>query len=422
MEATLAEKILSHASGKERVEPGEIVEANVDLVMIHDLTGPLAIKVLQEVGAEKIWDPEKIVVVLDHQVPADSVKSANLHKELRILMKKHRIKWFYDVGRGGICHQVLAERGHVAPGMLVIGADSHTCTLGALGAFATGVGSTDAAAAMILGKLWFKVPESMKVIIEGSLPPLITAKDIILHIVGDIGADGANYMAIEFHGSTVKNMSIDSRMTLCNMAVEMGAKTGMVPVDEITLKYLRDIVKAPIRIVRPDSDAEYADVRKYNVDKLEPMVAIPPRVDNVKPVSEVEGIEVDQVFIGSCTNGRLEDLIIVYKILKGKKIAQNVRCIVLPASVQIYQKALKMGIIEELVKAGCVIGPPGCGPCLGGHLGLLAKDEVAISTSNRNFRGRMGHPDAKIYLASPATAAATALMGRITDPREVLKV
>lgn len=416
MGLTMAEKILSKASNSSRVQPGEIIQAKVDLVMVHDLTGPLAIKAMNEIGVEKVWDPEKIVVVLDHQVPADKIGSANLHVTLRKFVKKHRIRNFYDIGRGGICHQVLAERGHVLPGQLVIGADSHTCTLGALGAFATGVGSTDAAAAILAGEIWMKVPESMKISVYGDMPPLVSAKDLILKIIGDVGSDGATYKAVEFAGETIRSMNMAGRMTLCNMAVEMGAKTGMVAPDEATISYLghRDLA-----MVKADRSAEYYEIREYDASKLTPMVACPPRVDKVKPVSEVEEVEVNQVFIGSCTNGRVEDIVEAVKIIKGRKIADDVRCIVIPASVWEYEKALNQGLIQELVKAGCYVCPPTCGPCLGGHMGVLGEGEIAVSTSNRNFIGRMGHKSSKVYIVSPTTAAATAITGRLTDPREL---
>jgi len=386
--------------------------------MVNDITGPLAIEVMKKVGVERVWDPSRVVVILDHQAPADNINSAELHIKMRNFVRKFGIKHFYDVGRG-ICHQILVEEGFTKPGDIVIGADSHTCTVGALGAFGIGVGSTDAASAILTGKIWLKVPESMKIVIKGEFAEFVSPKDLILSIIGDIGADGATYMAVEFTGETIRKMGISGRLTMCNMAVEMGAKTGIIEPDERTLEYLARIGVDVNnnRLIRSDPDAEYCEIREYDVSKLKPMVAIPHRVDNVKPVEEVEGIEVDQVFIGSCTNGRVEDLLDVLRIVKGRKIAKNVRCIVIPASMKEFEKALSMGIIFELIRAGCLVYSPTCGPCLGGHLGVLGKDEVAVSTSNRNFIGRMGHKESKVYLVSPATAAATAITGKLTDPR-----
>ena len=417
MEMTISQKIISKATG-EKVEPGDIVEVSVDLVMVNDITGPLALETMKEVGIERVWDPDRVVVVLDHQAPANSINSAELHIKMRKFVEKFGIKHFYDVGRG-ICHQILVEDGFAKPGEIIVGADSHTCTVGALGAFGIGVGSTDAASVILTGKIWLKVPESMKIIIRGNFADFVSPKDLILSIIGDIGADGATYKAVEFTGSTIRKMGISGRLTICNMAVEMGAKTGIIEPDERTLEYLAKIGVSvdDSRLVRSDADAEYCEIKEYDVSELKPMVAIPYRVDNVKPVEEVEGIEVDQVFIGSCTNGRVEDLLDVLRIVKGRKIAKSVRCIVIPASMKEFEKALSMGIISELIRAGCLVYSPTCGPCLGGHLGVLGKDEVAVSTSNRNFIGRMGHKKSKVYLVSPATAATTAVTGKLTDPR-----
>jgi len=417
MEMTISQKIISKATG-EKVEPGDIVEVSVDLVMVNDITGPLALETMKEVGIERVWDPDRVVVVLDHQAPANSINSAELHIKMRKFVEKFGIKHFYDVGRG-ICHQILVEDGFAKPGEIIVGADSHTCTVGALGAFGIGVGSTDAASVILTGKIWLKVPESMKIIIRGNFADFVSPKDLILSIIGDIGADGATYKAVEFTGSTIRKMGISGRLTICNMAVEMGAKTGIIEPDERTLEYLAKIGVSvdDSWLVRSDADAEYCEIKEYDVSELKPMVAIPYRVDNVKPVEEVEGIEVDQVFIGSCTNGRVEDLLDVLRIVKGRKIAKSVRCIVIPASMKEFEKALSMGIISELIRAGCLVYSPTCGPCLGGHLGVLGKNEVAVSTSNRNFIGRMGHKKSKVYLVSPATAAATAVTGKLTDPR-----
>ncbi len=416
----MAEKILARASGLREVEPGDFVEAEVDLVMVNDITGPLTVNALRKLKKPRIWDPSRLVIVLDHQVPADSIRSAQLHKLLRDFAKEFDVKHFYDVG-WGICHQVLPEEGHVAPGMLIVGADSHTCTYGAFGAFATGIGSTDAAAALALGRLWLKVPETMRIKVSGKLSPPLTGKDLILHIIGRVGADGANYMSVEFTGEAVSALSMDGRMTLSNMAVEMGAKTGLIEPDSKTLAYLRKVGLHAFQMVASDPEAPCAENLDFTVERLEPQVALPPSPANVKPVSEVSNVEIDQAFLGSCTNGRLEDLRLAARILEGRKVAPGVRMIVIPASRKVYLKALEEGLIQVFLKAGAVVAPPTCGPCLGGHMGVLADGEVCISSTNRNFIGRMGSPKAKIYLASAATVAASALTGRITDPREVLR-
>ena len=418
MGMTISEKILARASGKERVEAGEIVEANVDLAMSHD-NAALVSKIFKEIGVDKVWDPDKIVIILDHRAPANIIKAAEAHKSIREFIKGRGIKNFYDVGEG-ICHQVVPEKGYVKPGMLIVGTDSHTTTYGAFGAFSTGIGATEMACVWATGKLWLKVPETIKMIINGKLQEMVTAKDVILHIIGEIGSDGANYKAIEFYGETVKNFSVSSRMTISNQAMEAGAKAAIVPPDEKTINYLRDRVRGEIEPVYSDGDANYESEMEFDVSDLEPQVACPHTVDNVKPVSEVEGIEIDQAVLGSCTNGRLEDLEIAAKILKGKRIAPGVRMIVIPASREIYLEALKRGYIEIFLRAGATIINPGCGPCLGAHQGVLASGERAISSTNRNFRGRMGSPDSEVYLASPATVAASAIEGKIVDPRRVV--
>ena len=411
---TMAEKIFSEKVGR-KVEVGEIVEAPVDMAMVHDLTGPHVVEVVREImGKDYVWDPTKVAVIFDHQAPADRIRSAELHILMRGVVKRLGIKKFHDVG-DGICHQVMVEERYVKPGMLVVGADSHTVTYGAVGAFATGIGASDMAMVWITGKLWFKVPESVKAVVEGTLPKGVFPKDVILHIIGTVGADGATYKAVEFHGDTVKDMSIAGRMVLANMSVEMGAKAGMVPADEKTVDFFYGTVKP----FGPDPDAEYQDEWRFEVNRLEPQVAVPYSIDNVKPVSEVEGIEIDQAFIGSCTNGRLEDLEVAAKILKGKKVKSS-RCIVIPASRKVFAEALKRGYIEIFIEAGCFVAHSTCGPCLGGHLGVLGPNEVAIASTNRNFRGRMGHPTSKTYVASPATVAASAVEGKITDPRKYL--
>ncbi|NPB02759.1 MAG: 3-isopropylmalate dehydratase large subunit, partial [Methanopyri archaeon] len=409
---TMAEKILSRASGED-AEAGDVVVAEIDVAMVHDITGPLTVEALREMGVEKVWDPSRIVVLFDHQVPADSIESAENHRMMREFVKEQGIEHFYDV-REGVCHQVLPEKGHVRPGDVIVGADSHTCTHGALGAFATGIGSTDMAAVFATGKLWFRVPETYKVTVTGEPPEGVLSKDVILKITGEIGADGANYMAIEFHGDYVERASVSDRMCMCNMAIEMGAKTGLVPPDEKTLEYVSERAGTTGRPVEPDPDARYEAELELDVSDLEPQVAKPYSPDNVAPVSEVEGTAIDQVFIGSCTNGRYEDLEVAARILDGERVHDDVRLIVIPASREVYSRALRSGILETLHDAGALICPPTCGPCLGGHMGVLAKGERCVATSNRNFPGRMGHRESEVYLASPATAAASAIEGEIT--------
>jgi 3-isopropylmalate/(R)-2-methylmalate dehydratase large subunit len=414
----IVEKILANASGKKHVSPDDIVEANIDVAMTHDLTGPLAIKSFREIGTKKVWNKDKVVIILDHLVPASSVISAGLHKIVRNFAEEQNIENFYDVGRGGVCHQVMPEQGHVRPGEVIVGSDSHTCTYGAFGAFATGIGSTEMAAVFATGKLWFRVPEVIKVDVKGKFQKWVTAKDMTLNIVGRIGADGAIYKGLEFGGSTIKDLTVDGRMVLCNMAVEMGAKAGIIEPDQKTLDYVKARTDKPFNPVKSDKDATYERVVDVDVSELEPQVAVPHSVDNIKPVTEVEGTEVNQAFIGSCTNGRLEDLQSAAQILKGKKINRNVRLIVIPASQEIYLNALNEGLIKTFMEAGATIGNPNCGPCLGGHMGIMADGEACISTSNRNFIGRMGSTKSFVYLASPATVAASALTGTITDPRK----
>jgi len=415
----IIEKILARASGKDEVTPGEIVEANIDMAMIHDLTGPLTIESFRKIGAKKVWDNKKIVVIFDHLVPAPSERAAELHNIVREFVTEQKIENFYDVGRGGICHQVMPEKGHVRPGELIVGADSHTCTYGAFGAFATGIGATDMAAVFATGALWLKVPNVIKVNAGGRFQRYVTPKDLILRIMGEIKADGAIYKGIEFAGSTIRNMSVDGRMTMCNMAIEVSAKTGIVEPDETTLKYIKERTNKPFKILKNDPDAAYERILNLDVTKMEPQVSCPHSVDNVKPVSEVTEVSIDQAFIGSCTNGRMEDLRLAASFLKGKKVRNGVRMIVVPASQEVYLQALQEGLLEIFLKAGAIVGNPTCGPCLGGHLGLLAPGEVCISSSNRNFVGRMGSPKAQVYLASPITVAASATTGKITDPRSL---
>jgi 3-isopropylmalate/(R)-2-methylmalate dehydratase large subunit len=416
MAMTMAEKILAKASGNKESEAGEIVMANIDVAMTHDLTGPLSVESFEKIGVKDVWDPEKIVIVFDHQVPADSIDAANNHMIMREFVKKQGIQNFYDV-REGVCHQVLPEKGHVVPGEVVVGTDSHTCTHGALGAFATGIGSTDMAMVFATGKLWFKVPETIKFEITGELQENVFAKDVVLDIIGKIGADGATYKACEFGGETTRNMTISDRMVLCNMAIEMGGKTGLVEPDQKTINYLNGRSTKPYEIMKTDSDAKSLETMYLDVNELEPQIACPHNVDNVKPVSEVEGTHIDQVFLGSCTNGRLSDLRTAAKIMKGKDVSKNIRMLVIPASREVYTKAMDEGLLRTFVDSGALVCNPCCGPCLGGHIGLVGPGEVSLSTSNRNFKGRQGSPDAEVYLSSAAVAAASAITGKITDPR-----
>ena len=418
MGKTIAEKILSLASGKDAYA-GDIVVARVDIAMAHDGTALLAIESFRGMNGQSLWDPSRVFLVIDHVAPSATESFSKVHKIMREFARMYGAN-LYDAG-SGICHQLMVESGLIYPGTLAVGADSHTCTYGALGAFATGIGSTEMAAVFMSGKLWFKVPETFRVEVNGVLPPMVLPKDVILKIIGLVGADGATYKAVEFCGSTVRSMSIDGRLTLCNMAVEMGAKTGIIEADEKTMNYVGGLgVKEGLKL-KSDEDAEFSNKMFLDVSNLEPQVSCPHNVDNVRSVREVEGVEVNQVFLGSCTNGRLEDLRIAAEILKGKTIRRGVRMIVVPASRSIYLQALKEGLIEIFVRAGCIVCNPGCGPCAGAHQGILAPGEVCLSTSNRNFKGRMGSPDAEIYLASPATAAVSALEGRITDPRVLLR-
>ena len=412
----IVEKILAKASGKKAVSPGDIVEAKINVAMVHDLTGPLTVESFNKIGVKKVWDQKKIVVILDHQVPADSVKSAELQKTMREFVERQKIPNFYDVGRGGICHQIMPEQGYVIPGEVIVGADSHTCTYGALGAFATGIGSTEMAAVFTTGKIWFRIPEVMKFNVSGRFREFVTPKDLILNIIGRVGVGGAIYKGVEFAGSTVRDISVDGRLTMCNMAVEMGAKTGIVEPDDKTLNYVKERTNRQFTPIRSDPHAVYEKTIEIDVNGMEPQIARPNSVDNVKPVSEVGNVEVDQAFIGSCTNGRLEDLRSAAKILKGRRVKKSVRAIVIPASQQIYSQALEEGLIEIFIKAGAFVCNPNCGPCLGGHMGLLAPGEVCVSSSNRNFIGRMGSPKSYVYLASPVTVAASAITGKITDP------
>ncbi|CAG0952187.1 MAG: 3-isopropylmalate dehydratase large subunit [Candidatus Methanoperedens sp.] len=422
MAQTISEKIFSKATNK-KVKAGDFVLANIDCAMTHDITGPLAVEGFREIVKgkknQKVWDPGKIVILFDHQVPADSLNAAANHIFLRQFAKEQDIL-NYDVFEG-VCHQVMPEKGHVRPGDLIVGSDSHTCAYGALGAFSTGIGSTDMAFVFATGKLWFRVPATFRFEVEGKLPKCVYPKDVILHLIGDVGVEGARYMTAEFCGSTVRNMDIPGRMTMSNMAIEMGAKAGIVEADKTTEKYLKE--RIPGFVLDPkwksDEDASFSEIKQYDVSDLSPQVACPHNVDNVKSVEEVEGTKIDQVFVGSCTNGRFEDIEIVAKMMNGEKVAKGVRLLIIPASHTEYMKTLRAGYVEQFMEAGAIVESPCCGPCMGGSFGLLGKGEVGLSTSNRNFKGRQGSPDAFVYLSSPATAAASALYGEIKDPRKV---
>jgi 3-isopropylmalate/(R)-2-methylmalate dehydratase large subunit len=412
MDSTITEKILANASHQKEVAAGDFVVANVNYVMAHDSTAPLAIEAFSKI-ADKVFDKDRVIIVFDHFFPAPTIAGATLHQKSRKFVNEQNISGFFT---NGVCHQLLAEK-FVSPGDVVVGADSHTCTEGALGAFTTGLGSTDIGGVMATGKCWFKVPESLKFTLTGSTQKGVYAKDVILKLVGDVGAAGALYKACEFTGDYVKNVSVASRLTLCNMAIEMGGKNGIIEADQKTLDFLGGRTG---KIFESDKDAVYADEYEIDVEDIEPQVALPPVVDNVAPVSEVEGKHIDQAFLGTCTNGRLEDIEVATRILKGKKVAQNVRLLVTPASQDIYFEALQKGYLQDLVNAGAAVNSPTCGPCIGRHGGVLAEGEVCVSSQNRNFTGRMGHPEAEIILASPATVAASALAGKIVDPRDYL--
>ncbi len=417
MGKTFAEKILALKAGLPETVAGQIVTVRPDRVLTHDNTSAIA-QTFRKIGVSRVADPNKHVIILDHVVPAANETYAQSHKETREFVREQGITAFYDIGEG-ICHQVLPEHGHALPGMLIVGSDSHTPMHGALGAFATGIGRTEAAAVMATGEIWLRVPESMCIVVAGTMPERVSAKDLVLRIIGDIGADGADYRSVEFAGPAIEAMSIGGRMVLCNMAAEMGAKNAYVAPDATTRAWLAGRTTETYQPIYPDLDATYAQVLHYDVSNLAPQVAKPHRVDNVVPVTEVAGLPIDQALIGTCTNGRLEDLQAAADILRGQRIAPWVRLLVLPASREILLQAIELGLITDLVAAGATLLNPGCGPCLGAHEGCMAPGERTISTANRNFKGRMGSRDAEIYLASPATVAASALKGAITDPREV---
>ncbi len=418
---TLVEKILAAHTGKEEVSPGEFINARVDLILANDITAPIAIREFQRIGVGKVFDPKKVVMVPDHFVPNKDIASAEQAKLMREFCYEQGVIYF-EVGRMGIEHVLLPEQGLVLPGDVVIGADSHTCTYGALGALATGMGSTDIAAAMATGDIWMKVPPTIKLIYHGSLGEWVGGKDLILFTIGDIGVDGALYSAMEFTGEAIDALSIDGRFTMANMAIEAGAKAGVFRVDNKTQLYIKSRAKRPYMVYEPDGDAEYSQVMEYDVSALEPQVALPHSPANTRPISQVGDIEINQAVIGSCTNGRLEDLRVAAQILKGRKVHPRARCIILPGSQQVYLDALREGLIGVFIRAGAVVSTPTCGPCLGGHIGVLADGERCISTTNRNFVGRMGSSKSEVYLASPAVAAASAIEGKITSPEEVIEI
>jgi 3-isopropylmalate/(R)-2-methylmalate dehydratase large subunit len=424
MGLNITEKILLAHTDKKGISPGEFIDARVDLALGNDITAPIAIAKFKAAKAKKPFNRSKVVLVCDHFVPSKDAQSAQQCRLLEDFARDFKIRHFYPLGDGGIEHVLLPELGLVAPGALVIGADSHTCTYGALGAFSTGVGSTDLASAWITGKIWLRVPESIKFVYSGRLNKWVGGKDIILHTIGDIGVAGALYKAMEFTGAVIRRLSMDGRFTLCNMAIEAGAKSGIVQPDEVTRKYIGSVVPRASCLVRQkiyksDKDARYCDIREYDVSRIEPQVACPHLPSNAVPVSKIGKVNIDQAVIGSCTNGRISDLSLAAAVLKKRKSSSRVRLLIFPGTQRIYRQALRQGLIEVLIKAGAVVCPPTCGPCLGGHMGVLGDKEVAIATTNRNFRGRMGALSSKVYLSNPAVAAASAIKGRITHPDEL---
>ena len=416
---TITEKILAAHAGLDVVRPGQIIKAKVDFALANDITAPLAIKAFKSAGGKKVFDKDKIALILDHFTPNKDIPSAIQCQKVREFAYQQNITHFYDVGQVGIEHVLLPEKGLVLPGDLVIGADSHTCTYGALAAFSTGVGSTDLGAVMLTGEIWLKVPASIRLIYKGNLPKWVMGKDLILHTIGDIGVEGALYKAMEFGGEAISQLSMDSRFTMANMAIEAGAKNGIFMADEKTENYIKSRAQRKYHIYQSDVDANYVSVKEYDISNLEPQIALPHSPGNVKGISEIGEIKIDQVVIGSCTNGRIEDLQVAASLLNGHKIAKGVRCIVIPATQMVYLEALCQGIIEIFIKAGAAVSTPTCGPCLGGHMGVLAPGEKAISTTNRNFIGRMGHPQSEVYLSNPAVAAASAIAGKIISPQEI---
>jgi len=407
-------------SGKKEVSPGELINAKVDLLLANDITAPIAISEFKKIGVKDVFDKDRVAFIPDHFAPQKDIEAAQQCKLLRDFSREYKLSLYFEVGRMGIEHALLPEEGLVVSGDLIIGADSHTCTYGALGAFSTGVGSTDLAAAMATGECWFKVPESMKFIYYGKLNKWVGGKDLILHTIGDIGVDGALYRAMEFEGETIRALPMHARLTMCNMAIEAGGKSGIIVPDAITEQYVRNRAKRRYKFYSSDKDAKYVEVREYNCAKIPLTVSCPHIPSNTKPAVELFEVAIDQVVIGSCTNGRIEDLREAAEVIKGKKVNPNVRMIVIPATQKVYLQAIKEGLVEIFINAGAVVSTPTCGPCLGGHMGILAKGERAIATTNRNFVGRMGHPESEVYLSNPAVAAASAVLGRIGTPEEVL--
>ncbi|SEJ58841.1 3-isopropylmalate/(R)-2-methylmalate dehydratase large subunit [Propionispira arboris] len=418
MGMNMTEKILAKHAGLESVVPGQLINCKLDMVLANDITAPPSIKEFEKIG-KPVFDNTKIALVPDHFTPNKDIKTADLAKAVRTFAKQHKIVNYFEVGRMGIEHVILPEKGLVAPGMLTIGADSHTCTYGALGGFSTGVGTTDLGVALATGEAWFKVPETIQVNLTGRRPEGINGKDVILTLIGKIGVDGARYQALEFTGEGLSSLSMADRFTIANMAIEAGGKNGIFPVDEKTREYIKDRVTKPYEIVVSDADAQYVRTVEINLSRLKPVVAFPHLPGNTKQVADIGEIKIDQVVIGSCTNGRLEDLKNAADILKGHQVHKDVRCIVIPGSQQVYLDAMKLGYIEIFIHAGAAVSTPTCGPCMGGHMGILAAGERCVSTTNRNFRGRMGHVDSEVYLAGPHVAAASAILGRIATPEEV---
>ena len=419
MGMTITEKILARHAGLDRVRPGDLINARIDIALGNDITAPLAIEQFYKSGAQVVFDKSRVVLIPDHFVPNKDIKSAMQAKTLRDFAHEQDLLYFFDAGDMGIEHVLLPEKGIVLPGDLVIGADSHTCTYGGLGAFATGVGSTDLAAAMITGEVWLKVPETIKLIYNGELNPWVEGKDLILYTIGDIGVDGALYRSLEFSGPAIRNLGMAGRLTMANMAIEAGAKNGIIEPDAVTEEYVSTRAVRKYEFFQSDNDSDFKDIRKYDVSNIEPQVAFPHLPENTRGISEVGKIAIDQVVIGSCTNGRIEDLRTAATVLKGKKVAKGIRLIIIPATPYVYRSALTEGLFDIFLDAGAIISPPTCGPCLGGHMGVLAKGERAIATTNRNFVGRMGHPESEVYLSNPAVAAASSILGRIGGPNEL---
>ncbi|GAB4420024.1 MAG: 3-isopropylmalate dehydratase large subunit [Thermodesulfovibrionales bacterium] len=416
---TITEKILAGHAGKPEVTVGELINARVDLILANDITAPIAIEEFKKTGAKDVFDRDRIAFIPDHFAPQKDIKAAEQCRMLRDFSRRYNLSLYFEIGRMGIEHALLPEQGLVVPGDLVIGADSHTCTYGAIGAFATGVGSTDVASAMATGECWFKVPESIKFIYYGRLNKWVGGKDLILHTIGDIGVDGALYRAMEFSGETIRDLPMYGRLTMCNMAIEAGGKSGIIIPDEVTETYVSGRAKRPYKFYTSDPDAGYVEIREYDCSKIPLTVSCPHLPSNTRPAAELFEVAIDQVVIGSCTNGRLEDLREAAEVIKGRKVHPYVRMIVIPATQQIYREAMREGLIDIFIDADAVVSTPTCGPCLGGHMGVLAKGERAISTTNRNFVGRMGHPESEVYLSNPAVAAASAVLGRIGTPQEV---